>query len=129
MEADLGLGAKIYLVIRECSHRFVEAPKLSVFFEALLINHSLETVVAATMNSIQPRAGDTIKNFTAVNMWYDHLDQMYNFSIFPIIAALSTNSQLGQLRNLEPPYMKATNGSAISKSQNKNNKGQQFPGN
>ena len=128
-EADLILGTKLMAVILNCPDHLVEAVKLSFFFKTLLTNQSLETVVAATMNSIQPRAGNTIQDFTAVNLWYDRLDQMYNFSIFPIIAALSTNSQLGQMRNLEPPYMKATNGSAMSNGQNENNKGQQFPGN
>ena len=128
-DADLILGTKLLVVILHCPDHLVEAAKLSFFFKTLLTNHSLETVVAATMNSIQPRAGDTIQDFTAVNMWYDRLNQMYNFSIFPIIAALSTNSHLGQLRNLEPPYMTVTNGSAISSSQNKNKKRQQFPGN
>ena len=128
-DADLILGTKLFAVILHCPDHLVEAAKLSLFFKTMLTNHSLESVVAATMNSIQPRAGDTIQDFSTVNMWYDRLDQMYNFSIFPIIAALSTNSQLGQLRNLEPPFLKATNGSGISDGQNKRIKGQQFPGN
>ena len=113
-EADLGLGAKIYLVIRECSQHFVEAAKLSVFFESLLTNHSIETVVAATINSIQPRGGNALKDFTAINKWYDELDKRYNFSIGPIVAALSNTDQLKQLKKLDPPFLEDFNGTSKS---------------
>ena len=93
-EEDLILGTKLLAVILHCPDHLVEAAKLSFFFKTLLTNHSLETVVAATMNSIQPRAGDTILDFSTVNMWYDRLDQMYNFSIFLILTALYTNALL-----------------------------------
>ena len=94
---------------RDCPDHLVEAAKLSHFFESLLTNHSLETLVAATVNSIQPRAGDSIKDFTAINMWYEQLNQRYNFSMEPIITALLTNDQLRQLGTLESPYLKSVN--------------------
>ena len=101
--------------MRKCSQRLVEAAKLSVFFEALLINHSIETVVAATMNSIQPRAGNTIiKDFTAINKWYNELDKRYNFSIGHIVAALSTTEQMKQLKKVDPPFLEDFNGTLKS---------------
>ena len=104
-EDDLALGAQLLSAIWYCPHNMVESAKLSVFFESLLTNHSLEKVVTATMNSIQPRAGDTIQDFTAINMWYEELDRRYNFSIGPIVAALLTSEQLNQLKGLYPPFL------------------------
>ena len=106
---DLALGAQLLSAIKYYPHNMVDAAKMSVFFEFLLTNHNLETVVAATMNSIQPRVGDTIKDFTAINMWFEELDKRYNFSIGPIVATLSTTEQLKQLKTLDPPYLKNAN--------------------
>ena len=60
-------------------------------FESLLTNENLNTVVAATMHTIQPRAGDNIKDFTAINMWYQRLEERYNFSLGPNILPLDDN--------------------------------------
>ena len=112
-EGDLIFGAKLYSLINYCPAHLVEAAKLSVFFESLLVNQSLETMVLATINSIQPRAGDTIKDFTSINMWYEKLDEKFNFSIGPIIVALSTANQLTQLEQLDPPFLKNVSASSI----------------
>ena len=79
---------------------------VSVLFESLLTNHSLNSVVAATMENIQPRAGDNIKDFTAINMWYQRLDERYNFSLGSNILPLLTSDNLAQLARLDPPYLK-----------------------
>ena len=110
-EADLVLGVKLIAVMVHCPEHLVEAVRLYFFFESLLINHNLETLVTATMNSLQPRARDIIKDFTAINMWYKNLDDRFNFSVEPILTALSTNEQLTQLRALESPYLKGAYGS------------------
>ena len=72
-------------------------------FESLLTNENLNTVVAATMHNIQPRAGDNIKDFTAINMWYKKgttspLDQTSS--------PLMTTEGLNQLADLDPTFMK-----------------------
>ena len=108
-EDDLALGAQLLSAIKYYPHNMVDAAKMSVFFEFLLTNYSLKTVVAATINSIQPREGDTIKDFTAINMWFEELDKRYNFSIGPIVVVLSTTEQLKQLKTLDPPYLKNAN--------------------
>ena len=74
-------------------------------FESLLTNHSLNTVVAATMENIQPRAGDNIKDFTAINMWYERLGERYNFSLGSNVLPLLTSDDLEQLDTLDPPYL------------------------
>ena len=128
-EYDMFLGAKLLSVINDCSARLVEVIKLSVFFESLLTNESLETVVAATMNSIQPRAEDTIKDFTAINVWYEELDKRYDFSMGLAVTGLFTTNQLRQLRKLAPPYLKGVTGSVASlSSQNRNSVGLQLSG-
>ena len=68
---DIAFGIQLYSVVHYCPDHLVEAAKLFHFFENLIYNHSLDTVVVATMNTIQPKASDSIKDFAAVNMWYE----------------------------------------------------------
>ena len=51
-------------------------------------------------------AGDNIKEFTAMNMWYEMLDKRYNLSLGPVILPLMTTEHLTQLAELDPPYLK-----------------------
>ena len=103
-EEDLAFGTELYSVL-QCPQQLVEAAKLSFFFESLLWYQNLNTVVAATMENIQPRAGDNIKDFNAINMWYERLDERYNFSLGSAILPLLTSDNLKQLETLEPPYL------------------------
>ena len=112
-ETDLGLGARLFSVITYCPSHVVESAKLSIFFESLLTNHSLETIVTATMNILKPRAGDTIEDFNAINTWYERLDQKYNLSVGPLLTALSTNEQLAQLKRLNAPFLKNSPTSSV----------------
>ena len=57
------------------------------------------------MHNIQPRAGDNIKDFTAINMWYQRLDERYNVSLGPHVLGLLTSENLTQLTALDPPYL------------------------
>ena len=63
-------------------------------------------VVAATMHNIQPRAGDNIEDFTAINMWYKRLSERYNFSlgsiIFPLLPGIDSQEHL---ETLDPPFL------------------------
>ena len=77
-EEDLAFGTELYSIL-QCPQQLVESVKLLALFESLLTNQSLNTVIAATMENIQPRAGDNIKDFTSVNMWYERLDERFNF--------------------------------------------------
>ena len=107
-EEDLILGSELYSVL-SCPAQLVEAYKLSKLFESLINKENLNTVVAATMHNIQPRAGDNIKDFTAINMWYQRLDERYNFSLGEIILPLMNSETVEQLVPLDPPYVKAFN--------------------
>ena len=104
-EEDLGFGTQLYSIF-QCSRQLIEAAKLSALFESLLTDHNLNTVVAATVHNIQPRAGDNIKDFTAINMWYERLDERYNFSLRSNILPLLTTENLEKLETINPPYMK-----------------------
>ena len=57
------------------------------------------------MHNIQPRAGDNIKDFTAINMWYQRLDERYNFSLGPNILPLMTTGNLNKIITLNPPFL------------------------
>ena len=104
-EEDLRLGTELFSVIHYCPEHLIEAAKLSKLFESLITNENLNTVVAATMHNIQPRAGDNIKDFTAINMWYQRLDERYNFSLGQNILPLMTTDSLTQLEALNPPLL------------------------
>ena len=56
------------------------------------------------MHNIQPRAGDNIKDFTPINMWYQRLDKRYNFSLGEGILPLMTTGILKQIKKLAPPF-------------------------
>ena len=103
------LGSELYSVL-SCPAQLVEAYKLSKLFESLINKENLNTVVAATMHNIQPRAGDNIKDFTAINMWYQRLDERFNFSLGPIIFPLMTTAQLTQLAVLNFPLLQKYEG-------------------
>ena len=105
-EEDVEFAKELYSVVLFCPDHLVEGAKLSLLFETLLQKQNLRTVVAATMQNIQPRAGDNIKDFTAINMWYKRLDKRFNFSLGPAIFPLMTSDNLTQLEALDPPYMK-----------------------
>ena len=104
-EEDLRLGTELFAAIHYCPENLIEAAKLSKLFESLITNENLNTVVAATMHNIQPRAGDNIKDFTAINMWYQRLDERYNFSLGPNILPLMTTDSLDKLAALHPPFL------------------------
>ena len=65
----------------------------------------LSNIIAATVHNIQPRVGDNIRDFTAINMWYDLLDKRYNFSLGLSILGLMTSDNLIDLTKLDPPYL------------------------
>ena len=88
---------------------FGNISKLSQFFRHLVTNQSLNTVVASTLRNIQPMAGDNIKDFTAINMWYERLDKRYNFSLGPVVLPLLKTDNLTHLAKLDPPFLKKTN--------------------
>ena len=67
-EKDIRFGMELYSINHYCPEKLTEAAKLYSFFENLLSKENLPTVVAATMHNIQPRAGDNVKDFEAINM-------------------------------------------------------------
>ena len=103
---DIAFGIQLYSAIHYCPDHLMEAAKLFHFFENLIHNHSLNTVVAATIKTIQPMASDSIKDFASVNMWYDILDKRYNLTLGPVITPLLTSGYLEKLASLEAPFLK-----------------------
>ena len=104
-DEDLVFGKELYSILK-CPSHVAETAKLSQFFKHLLTNQSLHTVVASTLRNIQPMAGDNIKDFSAINMWYERLDKRYNFSLGSVILPLLKTDNLTRLAKLDPPYLK-----------------------
>ena len=105
-DEDLELGLEFYSYLHYCQSQVVEAAQLSIFFEDLLSNHSLGTLVASTMNNIQPRVGHKSQDLTPMNMWFEQLDKKLNFSLGPLHIGLSTTKELERLKGLDPPYLR-----------------------
>ena len=105
-DEDIELGVELYSYLHYCEKKMVEAAKLSVFFVKLLTDHSLETLVASTLNNIQPRVGDKLDDLTAMNMWFEYLDKKLNFSLGPLLVGLSSTSKLKKLQELDPPFLR-----------------------
>ena len=106
LEEDLPFVIELYSTLHHCPDHLKEAAQLSVFFESLVTEHNLNTVVASTMHNIQPRVGDNIRDLSAINMWYERLDEKYNLSLGPAILGMMTTDNLMQLAELNPPYLK-----------------------
>ena len=103
------LGFQWYEALCYCPGHQDEGKRLALFFESLLTDHSLSTVLAATFNNLEPTQGNAIQDYTPMNMWfhylYKELDAWYNFSLGSTVIALSTTGQLQELTKLDPPYM------------------------
>ena len=108
-EEDMAFGIELYSALYYCPEMLIESAKMSKLFESLITNKNLNTVVAATMHNIQPRAGDNIKDFTAINMWDQRLDERYNFSLGNNALPLMTTDNLNQLIVLQPPFLQHKN--------------------
>ena len=103
-EEDLSFGFQLYSCVHYCPSTLGEAAKLSFFFGHLVTNHSLNTVISSTMQTIQPKSGSILQDFSAINEWYRELDKRYNFSSLGyIITALSSEEQLKRLSKLDTP--------------------------
>ena len=104
----LRFGIELFSALHYCPEHLIEAAKLSQLFESLITNENLNTVVAATMHNIKPRAGNNIKDFTAINMWYQRLDERYNLSLGEVILPLMNSDSVKHLEKLGPPYIQFT---------------------
>ena len=106
---DIVFGFELYSILHYCSKNLGDAAKMFVFFEHLITHHSLETVIAATMNSIPPRADKRMQDFSSINMWYKQLDKIYNFALGPVQAMFSSTKELKILNKLKPPFLDGFN--------------------
>ena len=105
-EEDLSFGFQLYSSIHYCPSTLAEAAKLSFFFGHLVTNHTLNTVISSTMQTIQPKSGSILQDFSAINKWYSELENRYNFSSLEVtITALSSEEQLKRLSKLGAPFV------------------------
>ena len=99
------LGFQFYAALTFCPYQLIEARNLSIFFQFLIANETLTNIAAATFNNIQPRAGNSIQDSAAMNMWHKELAGRYNFSLGQILVDISTREQLNQLAKLDTPFL------------------------
>ena len=104
-DEDIELGLELYSYLHYCQREVVESAELSVFFEMLLTKHSLETLVASTMNSLQPRVGEIVKDLATMNLWFMVLENKLNLSPGSLLVSLSSTTDLIKLDQLEPPFL------------------------
>ena len=104
-DEDIELGLELYSYLHYCQRGVVESAELSVFFEMLLTNHSLETLIASTMNNLQPRVGENVKDLAAMNLWFEELENKLNLSLGSLLVSLFSTTDLIKLDQLEPPFL------------------------
>ena len=103
-EEDLLLAFDIYALLQICPpDHVVEAARLGAFYQDLFDTHNLRTVAFATMNNM--RNGLNIQSIDLVRELFGRLDQVFNFSIGPLVVALSTYDQIEQLQNQSLPFL------------------------
>ena len=107
-EDSIRLGIQLYAALLFCPDHSDEAKRISLFFEPLIINETLATVLSATFNNLE-QSNNGIQDYTPINLWYNHLykslDSRFNFSLNSSVIALSSLEQLNQLQKLDPPYL------------------------
>ena len=96
---------ELFTILRDCPDHLIESAKMFFFFEHLIKTHSLETLIASTMNNIAPRADKNIMDSSSVNLWYTRLDEFFDFELGPVFDAISTSKQRGALRHMNPPFL------------------------
>ena len=105
---SIRLGIQLYAALLFCPDHTDEAKRISLFFEPLIINETLATVLSATFNNLE-QSNNGIQDYTPINLWYNHLykrlDSRFNFSLDSSVIALSSLDQLTQLKKLDPPYL------------------------
>ena len=99
----MAFGTELYSVLKDYSNTSIESAKMFIFFESLIMHHSLETLIASTVNTITPRANN-VQDYSSINMWYNKLDDVFKFDLGPAIAIFSTTKQQDQMAVLGPPF-------------------------
>ena len=90
---------ELFVILKNCPRHLSETWRLSKFFENLLQNQNLKTVLAATLHTLEYNASDEMKVF------YKHLDAKYNISLGKSLIGFSNTRQLEELAALDLPYL------------------------
>ena len=101
-EEELVQAVEIFSILHFCSPpHLVEAVSLGQFFLKLLSEESMGTFVTALLRTIHDLPENEL-----LAVFYEQLDNHYNFSLGPLIMALSNTQQLGQLLKQQPAYIR-----------------------
>ena len=106
-EQDFQLVLQIFSLLRFCpTSHLVNAVKVGLFFQQLLDNHSMRTVVLTLMNMIKPGEIGRNENINLLYELFNKLDDEYDFQLGPTLLSLSSTSQIRQMSKLDLPYLR-----------------------
>ena len=101
-EEDLIVAIELFSFLHFCSpHHLMEAASLGHFFLELLSKQSMETFVTAVLKTTNHHPKNKL-----LETFYDQLDNHFNFSLGPLVTALSNTQQLKQLVKKQPAYIR-----------------------
>ena len=100
-DGDLPLVIEIFSLLHYCPNpQLVQSVKIGLFYENLLEEESIRTLVLAAINNLK----NNVDKNRRVDEFFVELDKVYKFKLGPTALALASASQL---RNLKIPFIKA----------------------
>ena len=100
-EGELVSAIELFSILHFCSPpHLIEAVSLGHFFLELLSEERMETFVTALLKTINDHPDNKL-----LHTFYDVVDNHYNFSLGPLVMALSNSHQLRQLVKYQPAYI------------------------
>ena len=100
-EDSIVFTLELFTILKNCPSHLSETWRLSKFFEHLLNNHNLRTVLTATLRTIQSSTSRSIE----MSMWYRRMDAKYKISLGKTLIGLSNTRELAKLATLDLPYL------------------------
>ena len=100
---DLEFGVKIFSVLHYCPNYVVEASKIAIFYEHILEEKSLRTIIQTTMNLMSPEY--ETDNLKTVKSFFSEMDKMFKFSLESPLIALTNTEDIGNLMEESLPYL------------------------
>ena len=99
-DGDLPLVVEIFSLLHFCPPlQLVQSVKLGLFYENLLEEENMRTLVLAALNNLK----NNVDKNSRVDEFFVELDKVYKFKLGPTVLALASASQL---RNMETPFLK-----------------------
>ena len=100
-DEELLLGSKLFFVLHYYLDTLEESAKLSIFYNDLLRNQNLRTIVQATLDNVLPGT-EAIRDFAGMVQFFNELDSIYHFTkdLTPSMMAILSFDQLEELTQI-----------------------------